>query len=185
MELCKFICYVVYGIWAYSMWLKWVESALEQSKRGDLGIPNIMPSSLLSLFIKCHFLQSGELFLPLAMHRQTAVLLVEVSTHHLHNKHMASLITDSVRQVASVVRSSVSPEQALCTWSWETALRLHLHALQQAHPVPASPTSGVIQGFDAPILSDDPKLHPILKSVQDKGALASYLALVMTKYGHT
>ena len=48
-------------------------------------------------------LQGSDLFLPLAVHRQTAILLVEVATRHLTNKHMASFITDSVRQVPATV----------------------------------------------------------------------------------
>lgn len=48
-------------------------------------------------------------------------------------------------QVASVVRSSVPPEQTLCSWLWEVAFKIQLHAYQQPQPGAASPTSGFTQ----------------------------------------
>lgn len=82
------------------------------------------------------------------------------------------------------MKSQVSKEQQLSFWVWDLALRLRLHAHTQPHPVLASPTSGITQGFDIPDLHADPTLHPLQKSVTEHGVLASFLALIMTKYGH-
>ena len=82
--------------------------------------------------------------------------------------------------MASVVRTQTSPEQQFSNWAWETSLKLHLHSNSQPHPI----LGAANQEIDIPDLNTDPKLHTVLKSVKANDALASYVALVMTKHGH-
>ncbi len=81
------------------------------------------------------------------------------------------------------MRNQLTTDQQLSNWAWELGLRLSVHAHTHPHPPPVSPTTGITQP-DIPDLNDNPAYYPIVRALKDSNALASYLAIVMSNYGH-
>ncbi|CAH1788011.1 unnamed protein product [Owenia fusiformis] len=130
--------------------------------------------------------QEDALFLPLSLHRSMALLLYQVYHKHITERNIRGVIADSVTKVTSVVRTHQTNEQQLSDWVWDVTLSLHLHGNNQPQPsLTAAPS--VYQIFQRENLPDttDPELYLIKKGMKDYSPLASYIALTMTKIGHS
>ncbi|XP_013408243.1 ectopic P granules protein 5 homolog isoform X1 [Lingula anatina] len=125
--------------------------------------------------------QEDRLFLDIAFHRKIAILIVESYLKQVAAKGMSGVITEGVKQVASVVSQQKTSQQQFHDWAWDTILKLRLHKHQQPRPVMGANED---QGFD-PCDLFDPVMLVISKMTDNNGALACYVATVMTKIGHS
>lgn len=83
-------------------------------------------------------------------------------------------------QLASAMKQQQTNEQAFNMWAWNVALKLHLH--QSSFPsadIALANTSGGV-----PVLANDNSLLPIMKGLKEKNSMASYMSLVISRFGH-
>ncbi|XP_077996830.1 ectopic P granules protein 5 homolog [Glandiceps talaboti] len=134
--------------------------------------------------------KEDTLFLDLSLHRNVAILVVEVYSKFIMEKS-SGLISDTFKQLAYLatfapgVKYSLTPNQQLSIWAWEMVLKLRLNQLEQPQTPLAAYDHPTDWSKDVPDMTSDPSLHPIQKGVQANNPLASYVAVVMTKVGHS
>ncbi|XP_006825817.2 ectopic P granules protein 5 homolog, partial [Saccoglossus kowalevskii] len=88
--------------------------------------------------------------------------------------------------LAPGMRGGLTQEQQLSYWAWEMVLKLRLHKLEQPHlPMETHDYGSHEWSKDIPDMTSDPNLHPIQKGVKALGPLACYVAITMTKVGHS
>ncbi|XP_014203959.1 ectopic P granules protein 5 homolog isoform X2 [Copidosoma floridanum] len=128
------------------------------------------------------------LFLPQELHRRVALLIVKLVMKYIPEStpaQSASLITEGVKQVSSMVRPQ-SNEHAFATWSWDTLSRLRLHQLEQSEATSQYAFVSPAQAFShVPDLDADPKFEILAKGLRDKQPIACYAAVRMTLHGHS
>nr|XP_004656875.2 ectopic P granules protein 5 homolog isoform X2 [Jaculus jaculus] len=131
------------------------------------------------------FTEQDTLHLDQAVHTEVALIVLEAYQKYLAQKPYAGLISESVKQVsylASIVRYGETPETSFNQWAWNLILRLKLHkndyGTQQSCPV--VPLSSIV-----PDMTESPTFHPLLKAVKAGMPIGCYLALCMTKMGHS
>ncbi|CAB0036559.1 unnamed protein product [Trichogramma brassicae] len=129
-----------------------------------------------------------NLYLPLEFHRQMALLIVELTIKYVPENtpaQTASILSESVKQVSSIVRPQ-SNEQAFSHWAWDTLARLRLHQLEQSDSVCQYSISCPSQAFSSvPDLEADAKLEILINGIRDKQPVACYVAIRMTLMGHS
>ncbi|ESO91450.1 hypothetical protein LOTGIDRAFT_228859, partial [Lottia gigantea] len=120
--------------------------------------------------------QNGPI-LPLRLHRQIALLLVEVYRKYISSRNSSWLIGEGIRQVASAVRQNATAEQKFNNWAWDLALRLKLHVNNMN-------MTGVISEFIPCNLDTEDWLLPVVKGIKHKNPIACYLGLLMSTRTH-
>ncbi|XP_058795354.1 ectopic P granules protein 5 homolog isoform X2 [Phymastichus coffea] len=129
-----------------------------------------------------------NLYLPLDLHRRVALLIVDLAMKYVPENtpaQSASLISEGVKQVSSIVRPQ-SNEQAFAVWAWDTLTRLRLHQLEQSEAACQYAVSNPSQAFACvPDLDSDATLEILHNGLRDKQPIASYAAARMTLYGHS
>ncbi|XP_061187011.1 ectopic P granules protein 5 homolog [Saccostrea echinata] len=125
--------------------------------------------------------KTKRLFLPYEIHKQIAVLLTEAFGKFITNKNMGFYITESFKQLASAMKQQQTNEQVFNMWAWNVAVKLHLH--QSSFPSADIALANISGGV--PELANDNSLLPVLKGVKEKNSMACYMALVITKFGHS
>ncbi|XP_041348486.1 ectopic P granules protein 5 homolog isoform X2 [Gigantopelta aegis] len=119
--------------------------------------------------------QTGKPVLPIRLHRQVALLIVEAYNKYISNRNMSSIIGEGIRQMASVVRQNQTSEQHFNNWAWDLVLKLKLHS----YSIPSN-----LQECSPPDMAKDDWLLPLGKGVTQKNPMACYVALVMSNIGH-
>ncbi|KAG7211797.1 hypothetical protein KM043_011028 [Ampulex compressa] len=128
-----------------------------------------------------------NLYLPINLHRQIALLIVELTMKYVPDTSIqtASLLAEGVKQVSSIVRPQ-NAEQVFSLWAWEMILKLRLHQLDQSDAicqhVIANPTDGL---SNVPDLDSDSYLEPLLTGIREKQPIACYVGTIMTLWGHS
>ncbi|XP_017889287.1 ectopic P granules protein 5 homolog isoform X2 [Ceratina calcarata] len=132
--------------------------------------------------------ESCDLCLPVDLHRQVALLIVEVYMKHVDDpggQNASGMFVEGVKQVSSMIRWQ-NAEYQFVSWAWDVISKLKLHRLDQSDAVtrstlmdPSSSLAGI------PDMDIDPKLEILAKGVRDKKPLASYVAILMTMWGHS
>ncbi|XP_055999889.1 ectopic P granules protein 5 homolog isoform X2 [Ostrea edulis] len=125
--------------------------------------------------------KTKRLFLPHEIHKQIAVLLTEAFGKFITNKNMGFYITESFKQLASAMKQQQTSEQVFNMWAWNVAMKLHLH--QSSFPSTDIAFANISGGV--PVLANDNSLLPVLRGLKEKNSMASYMSLVITKYGHS
>lgn len=128
------------------------------------------------------------MYLPLDLHRRVALLVVDLTIKYVPENtpaQTASLISEGVKQVSSIVRPQ-SNEQAFAVWAWDTLSRLRLHQLEQSEAACQYAVSSPSQAFACvPDLDSDATLEVLHNGLRDKQPIACYAAARMTLYGHS
>lgn len=130
---------------------------------------------------------NDNLYLPIDLHRHVALLLVELMMKYVSDNpaQTASLLSESVKQVSSMVRPQTS-EQAFSIWAWEMVSKLKLHQLDQSESVCQYTMSNLAQAFSCiPNFETDPCLEILMKGIREKQPIASYVSVLMTLWGHS
>lgn len=84
-------------------------------------------------------------------------------------------------QLASAMKQQQTNEQVFNMWAWNVALKLHLH--QSSFPSADIALANISGGV--PVLANDNSLLPIMKGLKEKNSMASYMSLVISRFGHT
>ncbi|XP_064604344.1 ectopic P granules protein 5 homolog [Liolophura sinensis] len=128
--------------------------------------------------------QEDRLSLPVDLHRQLALLLVQAFAKFVADKNAGYAILQGMKQVASAVRNQMTSEQQFSIWVWDLALRLHLHKMSLPSPVLLLDTQSAREREAIPDVENDVTMLPLLKSIKAENSMACFVALAMTKYGH-
>ncbi|XP_011143291.1 ectopic P granules protein 5 homolog isoform X2 [Harpegnathos saltator] len=130
---------------------------------------------------------NDNLFLPIHLHRQVALLIVELMTKYVPDNptQTASLLAEGVKQVSSIVRPQNS-EQAFSLWAWEMVNRLRLHQLDQSETVCRHTISNPTEGLaNVPNMESDIFLDVLMRGVRERQPIACYVSVLMTLWGHS
>ncbi|KAM0728306.1 Ectopic P granules protein 5-like protein [Formica fusca] len=130
---------------------------------------------------------NDNLYLPIDLHRQVALLIVELMMKYVPDTPMqtASLLAEGVKQVSSIVRPQNS-EQAFSLWAWEMMNRLRLHQLDQSESVCQNTISNPAEGLaSVPDMESNSILEILAKGVREKQPIACYASVLMTLWGHS
>ncbi|XP_012225114.2 ectopic P granules protein 5 homolog isoform X2 [Linepithema humile] len=130
---------------------------------------------------------NDDLYLPIDLHRQVALLIVELVMKYVPDTPVqtASLLAEGVKQVSSIVRPQNS-EQAFNLWAWEMVNRLRLHQLDRSKPVSQYTISNPAEGLSrVPDMDSDSYLEVLVKGVREKQPIACYVSVLMTLWGHS
>ncbi|XP_071650229.1 ectopic P granules protein 5 homolog isoform X2 [Temnothorax longispinosus] len=130
---------------------------------------------------------NDSLYLPIDLHRQVALLIVELTMKHVPDTPVqtASLLAESMKQVSSMVRPQNS-EQAFSLWAWEMINKLRLHQLDRSESACQYTISNPAEGLSCvPNMESDSFLEILVKGVREKQPIASYVSVLMTLWGHS
>ncbi|KAL0115562.1 hypothetical protein PUN28_010822 [Cardiocondyla obscurior] len=130
---------------------------------------------------------NDNLYLSIDLHRQVALLIVELTMKYVPDTPIqtASLLTESMKQVSSIVRPQNS-EQAFNLWAWEIINRLRLHQLDRSEFVCQYTISNPADGLSCvPNMESDSFLEILVKGVREKQPIANYVSVLMTLWGHS
>ncbi|XP_043289159.1 ectopic P granules protein 5 homolog isoform X2 [Venturia canescens] len=128
-----------------------------------------------------------DLYLPAYFHCRVAILIVELALKYIPDNptQTASLISESVKQVSSMVRPQ-SNEHAFAIWAWEMMSKLRLHRLDQSESVCHKGITNPAEAFsNVPDLDSDASLESVMTGVRDKQPIACFVAATMTLWGHS
>ncbi|KMQ96888.1 ectopic p granules protein 5-like protein, partial [Lasius niger] len=130
---------------------------------------------------------NDNLYLPIDLHRQVALLIVELMMKYVPDTTMqtASLLAEGVKQVSSMVRPQNS-EQAFSLWAWEMINRLRLHQLDRSESVCQNTILNPAEGLAyVPDMESNSVLEILAKGVREKQPIACYVSVLMTLWGHS
>ncbi|XP_018355471.1 PREDICTED: ectopic P granules protein 5 homolog isoform X4 [Trachymyrmex septentrionalis] len=131
--------------------------------------------------------RNDTLYLPIDLHRQVALLIVELTMKYVPDTPIqtASLLTESMKQVSSIVRAQNS-EQAFSLWAWEMMNKLKLHQLDRSESVCQYTISNPTESFSCvPNMESDSFLEILMKGIRERQPIASYVSVLMTLWGHS
>ncbi|XP_012532933.1 ectopic P granules protein 5 homolog isoform X2 [Monomorium pharaonis] len=130
---------------------------------------------------------NDNLFLPIDLHRQMALLIIELTMKYVPDTPVqtASLLAESMKHVSSIVRPQNS-EQAFSLWAWEMMNRLKLHQLDRSESICQYTISNPAEGLACvPNMESDSFLEILVKGVREKQPIASFASVLMTLWGHS
>lgn len=130
---------------------------------------------------------NDNLYLPIDLHRQVALLIVELAMKHVPDTptQTASLLAEGVKQVSSIMRPQNS-EQAFSLWTWEMINRLRLHQLDRSESICQNTILNPANGLSCvPNIESDSFLEVLVKGVREKQPIACYVSVLMTLWGHS
>ncbi|XP_020300063.1 ectopic P granules protein 5 homolog isoform X2 [Pseudomyrmex gracilis] len=130
---------------------------------------------------------NDNLYLPIDLHRQVALLIVELAMKHVPDTptQTASLLAEGVKQVSSIMRPQNS-EQAFSLWTWEMINRLRLHQLDRSESICQNTILNPANGLSCvPNMESDSFLEVLVKGVLEKQPIACYVSVLMTLWGHS
>ena len=87
-------------------------------------------------------------------------------------------------QTSTGGKSQESDDTQVANWAWTLAQKLCLHVRMQPRLVLGTPCGETLNDDSIPDMENEPQLQPIMTAVTKDFAIAAYLALVMSKYGH-
>ncbi|KYQ47638.1 hypothetical protein ALC60_13394 [Trachymyrmex zeteki] len=131
--------------------------------------------------------RNDNLYLPIDLHRQVALLIVKLTMKYVPDTPIqtASLLTESMKQVSSIVRAQNS-EQAFSLWAWEMMNKLKLHQLDRSESVCQYTISNPTESLSCvPNMESDSFLEILMKGIRERQPIASYASVLMTLWGHS
>lgn len=125
----------------------------------------------------------GKLFLPHNIHIRMACLISDALTKHAPEVVGLSGISESVRQVSSLIDFSQSTKEQFSTWCWSmiSILRLHImdQNVDQVKLTLRNPTEALI------FVSELERIDLIYQGVTENRPLALYVAILVSLHGHS
>ncbi|CAL1278001.1 unnamed protein product [Larinioides sclopetarius] len=131
------------------------------------------------------FSNQGELTLPLELHRETAVLVLEayMKFDRKANEWSVSNGLTQMFQFATI-GNYAREEEGFIPWAWNLLFSLKLHALDKKFPMWVQIYDGFLDIDFLPDPFEELWLQPLLNGYEEKHPVACYLLLVMTNVGH-
>ncbi|CAK9832986.1 Ectopic P granules protein 5 homolog [Anthophora retusa] len=133
------------------------------------------------------FDESGNLHLPIDLHRHIALLTVEVAMKYVPDASIqtASLLTKGVKQISSMIKPQ-NAEYVFSLWAWDIISKLRLHQLDQseAHCHYAFQNPNKVLA-NVPDMDSDSSLEILVTGICEKQPIACYVAILMTSWGHS
>ncbi|KAM7362755.1 ectopic P-granules autophagy protein 5 [Cochliomyia hominivorax] len=125
----------------------------------------------------------GRLFLPHNIHVRMACLISDALTKHAPEVLGLSGISESVRQVSSLIDFSQSTKEQFCTWCWSIVSILRLHIMdqnvEQVKQTLRNPTEALM------FVSELERIDLIYQGVTENRPLALFIALLASLHGHS
>ncbi|GFU39340.1 ectopic P granules protein 5 homolog [Nephila pilipes] len=131
------------------------------------------------------FLSQDELVLPIQLHQETAVLVLQAYMK-FDSKGSEWSVSNGLDQMLNfaTVGSFVRKDEAFVPWAWTLLFSLKLHALDKKFPFWGEIYDGFINVNFLPDPFEELWLQSLLKGYEEKHPAACYLFLVMTNIGH-
>ncbi|XP_071043359.1 ectopic P granules protein 5 homolog [Parasteatoda tepidariorum] len=131
------------------------------------------------------FSPQGDLTLPLKLHREIAVLVLQAYMKFDNNGNEWS-VSRGLNQILhyTSLKSVSKEDEGFVPWAWRLLFSLKLHALDSKHPNWVNVYDGLIEIHDLPNPFEDLWLHPLKLAYESNHPAACYLMLVMTDIGH-
>ncbi|XP_003703213.1 ectopic P-granules autophagy protein 5 isoform X2 [Megachile rotundata] len=133
------------------------------------------------------FDENGTLYLPINLHRRTALLIVELTMKYVPDSltQTASILSEGVKQVSSMIRPQ-SAQHAFSLWAWDMVSRLRLHQLDQTEALCHNALLNPTEAFSTvPDMDRDSYLEILTIGIREKQPIACYVATIMTLWGHS
>ncbi|XP_064550516.1 ectopic P granules protein 5 homolog [Drosophila montana] len=129
------------------------------------------------------FDDEGRLYLQHNIHVRMACLVAEAITKHAPEVLGASSISESVRQVSSLIDSTQSSREQFTNWCWRMISMLRLHLMDQS----VESVKRTLQHPTEPLLfvPDLERLEMIWQGVTEQRPLALYVAVLVSLHGHS
>lgn len=129
------------------------------------------------------FDDEGRLYLPHNIHVRMACLVTEAITKHAPEVIGASSISESVRQVSSLIDSTQSSREQFTNWCWRMISMLRLHLMDQS----VESVKRTLQHPTEPLLfvPDLERLDMIWQGVTEQRPLALYVSVLVSLHGHS
>lgn len=124
-----------------------------------------------------------RLHLCIDLHVRMACLLCEVAAKLAPETVGLSGITESVRQVSSLVKGSSTPQQLFVAWCWNMVTVLRLHGMDQGREARARWLRQPAQMMAR--VPELERLGAVFQGVTDGRPLALYVAVLATQCGHS
>ncbi|XP_059219883.1 ectopic P granules protein 5 homolog isoform X1 [Stomoxys calcitrans] len=125
----------------------------------------------------------GRLFLPHNIHVRMACLISEALNKHAPEVLGLSGISESVRQVSSLIDFSQSTKEQFTTWCWSIVSILRLHIMDQnvetIKRCLQNPSEGLM------FVSELERIDMIHQGVNENRPLALYVAILVSLHGHS
>ncbi|KOC63484.1 Ectopic P granules protein 5 like protein, partial [Habropoda laboriosa] len=130
------------------------------------------------------FNESGNLHLPIDLHRRIALLTVEVTMKYVPDSSVqtASLLAEGV---SSMIRPQ-NAEYIFSLWAWDIISKLRLHQLDQSEALCHYTFQSPSEAFaHIPDMDSDSSLEILVTGIHEKQPIACYVAMLMTLWGHS
>lgn len=129
------------------------------------------------------FDDEGRFYLPHNIHVRMACLVTEAITKHAPEVIGASAISESVRQVSSLIDSTQSSRDQFTNWCWRMISMLRLHLMDQS----TESVKRTLQHPTEPLLfvPDLKRLEMIWQGVSEQRPLALYVGILVSLHGHS
>lgn len=145
------------------------------------------PENMLARLIISHLNWSldceGRLFLPHNIHVRMACLICEALNKHAPEVLGLSGISESVRQVSSLIDFTQSTKEQFATWCWSIVSLLRLHAMDQSvesiKRCLQNPTEALM------FVPELERIDTIYQGVNENRPLSLYVAVLVSLHGHT
>ncbi|XP_043590253.1 ectopic P granules protein 5 homolog isoform X3 [Bombus pyrosoma] len=160
-----------------STWLKQYSLTSTENQLARLILTNL----------NWRFNESGNLYLPIDLHRRVALLIVELTMKYVPDSSVqnASLLVEGVKQVSTMIRPQTA-EHIFSLWAWDMISKLRLHQLDQSeahcHYALLNPTAAFAH---VPDMDSDSCLEILVIGTLEKQPIACYVATIMTLWGHS
>ncbi|XP_034484557.1 ectopic P granules protein 5 homolog [Drosophila innubila] len=129
------------------------------------------------------FDDEGRFYLPHNIHVRMACLVTEAMNNHAPEVIGASGISESVRQVSSLIDSTQSSREQFTNWCWRMISMLRLHLMDQS----TESVKRTLQHPTEPLLfvPDVKRLDMIWQGVSEQRPLALYVGVLVSLHGHS
>ncbi|XP_065371725.1 ectopic P granules protein 5 homolog isoform X2 [Calliphora vicina] len=125
----------------------------------------------------------GRLFLPHNIHVRMACLISDALTKHAPEVLGLSGISESVRQVSSLIDFSQSTREQFSTWCWSIVSILRLHIMdqnvEQVKLTLRNPAEALM------FVSELERIDLIYQGVTENRPLALFVAILVSSHGHS
>ncbi|XP_030371319.1 ectopic P granules protein 5 homolog [Scaptodrosophila lebanonensis] len=145
------------------------------------------PENMLARLVISHlnwgFDDDGRLFLPHNIHVRMACLISEAQMKHAPEVLGQSGISESVRQVSSLLDFTQSTREQFTDWCWSMISILRLHLTDQS----VESVKRTLQNPTEPLLyvPELDRIDWIFQAVNEKRPLALFVAVLVSLHGHS
>ncbi|XP_005180740.1 ectopic P granules protein 5 homolog isoform X2 [Musca domestica] len=149
----------------------------------DFRSPENMLARIVISHLNWSFDCDGRLFLPHNIHVRMACLISEALTKHAPEVLGLSGISESVRQVSSLIDFTQSTKEQFTTWCWSIVSLLRLHIMDQnvetIKQCLRNPSEGLM------FVPELERMDLIYQGVNENRPLALYVAVLVSLHGHS